>query len=174
MSDMARPNRCVLFDWGNTLMRDISEFSGPMRGWPRVEAIPYAVETLTNLRGQWMLALATNAVDSSAADIEAALGRVGLDQVLDKIYCYRGIGHKKPSPQFFGYILNDLRLEPSRVVMVGDDFETDVLGANRAGIRAIWFNERSSELRTGAMYRTILDFRSLPEILREWENDIAD
>ncbi|MBW6469119.1 MAG: hypothetical protein K0B85_08190 [Coriobacteriia bacterium] len=29
---------CVLFDWGDTLMVDCPEYSGPMRAWPHVEA----------------------------------------------------------------------------------------------------------------------------------------
>ena len=49
--------------------------------------------------------------------------------------------------------------------MVGDGFEKDVLGANQSGIRGIWFNESSDEVRVGKMYRTIFDFRSLPEAL---------
>ncbi|MDF1543365.1 MAG: hypothetical protein P1P71_09650 [Anaerosomatales bacterium] len=29
---------CVLFDWGDMLMIDYPEYSGPMRTWPHVEA----------------------------------------------------------------------------------------------------------------------------------------
>jgi FMN phosphatase YigB (HAD superfamily) len=49
--------------------------------------------------------------------------------------------------------------------MVGDNFEADVLGANRSGIRAVWFNEQGDETRTGEMYQTIHDLRSLPQAL---------
>ena len=44
--------RAVLFDWGNTLMRDLPGQHGPMRDWPHVEALPGALETLTALRAQ--------------------------------------------------------------------------------------------------------------------------
>ena len=49
--------------------------------------------------------------------------------------------------------------------MVGDGFEKDVLGANQSGIRSVWFNERSDEVRVAGMHQTILDFRALPEAL---------
>ena len=154
---------CLLFDWGGTLMRDFPQFDGPMFTWPRVEAIPHVAEVLAALRPSWVLALATTAEASDETDIRRALARVGLDALLDKIYCYRRIGYKKPSPEFFAYILNDLGMGPERVVMVGDDFEMDVLGANRCGISAIWFNERApQERRIGKMYRTINDFAALP------------
>lgn len=162
---MSRETRCILFDWGNTLMREFSEFSGTMASWPRVEAIPYAQEVLTKLRPGWLLALATNAALSEEADIWTALGRAGLDQLLDKVYCYRGIGHKKPSSEFFTHILNDLQLDKSRIVMVGDSFESDVLGANRSGIRAVWFNASSDIVSVGQMCQTIHDLKSLPQTL---------
>lgn len=162
------PDRCVLFDWGDTLMRVFPEFEGPMSKWPRVEAIPHAKEALAGLRPGPIIGLATNAIESTEAEIREALARVHLDEFVDRVFCYRRIGHKKPSALFFGSILTLLGLEPSRVALVGDDFEQDVLGANRSGIRAVWFNPRSRVEQSGEMHRTIHDLRELDGILREW------
>jgi HAD superfamily hydrolase (TIGR01509 family) len=160
-----RKNRCLLFDWGDTLMRVFPEFDGPMAAWPKVEVMPYANQVLAELRIRSALALATNAADSEEAEIRAALARVGLDKLLDKVYCYRKIGHKKPSKEFFEYILADLRIKESQAIMVGDDFEADVVGANKCGIRAIWYNLRTVEKHESAMHQTINDLRSLPQVL---------
>lgn len=137
MPRIARASRCVLFDWGNTLMRDFPEFSGSMASWPYVEALPNVKKVLVELRPQWTLALATNAIDSDEKAIWEALDRVGLSSLLDKVYCFQNIGHSKPTPDFFDYIVKDLLMDRCRMVMVGDDFEKDVLGANRSGIRSI-------------------------------------
>jgi hypothetical protein len=107
--------RCLLFDWGDTLMRVFPEFDGPMAAWPRVEAMPFANEILADLHLRYGLALATNAADSEETEIRAALDRVGLGKLLDKVYCYRNIGHKKPSKEFFDYVLADLGIEQSQV-----------------------------------------------------------
>ena len=149
-------------------MRVFPDYSGPMSRWPRLEAIPYARETLAALRPGWIVALATNAVDSSEAEIRDALARVQLDECVDKVFCYQQVGSKKPSPRFFAFILNDLGLDPSRVTMVGDNYEEDVLGANRSGLRAVWFNPRSEADSSGEMLRTIHDLRELEGILGEW------
>jgi HAD superfamily hydrolase (TIGR01509 family) len=162
---LQRVNRCLLFDWGDTLMRVFPEFDGPMVAWPKVEAMPFAGQVLTELRSRSMLVLATNAADSEEVEIRAALDRVGLDQLLDKVYCYRRIGHKKPSKEFFEHILADTGVEPSRAIMVGDDFEADVVGANDCGLRAIWYNPRTAEKHESAMHQTIHDLRSLPQVL---------
>lgn len=170
--EVQRLNRCLLFDWGDTLMRVFPEFDGPMVTWPKVEAMPHAEQVLAELRTRSILAVATNAADSEEAEIRAALERVGLNKLLDKVYCYRKIGHKKPSKEFFEYILADLGIKESQAIMVGDDFEADVIGANNCGIRAIWYNPRTVERQESAMHQTIHDLRSLPQILDSFWNPI--
>ena len=164
---MARENQCLLFDWGDTLMRVLPDRDGPMVTWPRVEALPHVEDTLAQLCADWLMGLATNAAASEEGEIWQALARVGLDRLLDKVYCYRTIGHKKPSREFFNYILHDLKLGCESVFLIGDDFEADVMGAVRCGIRAVWLNERGGETRVGKMYRTIHDFHDLPKALEE-------
>jgi HAD superfamily hydrolase (TIGR01450 family) len=43
----------------------------------------------------------------------------------------------KPSPRMFRLALRTAKENPSRAVMVGDQIETDLLGAHRAGVRTI-------------------------------------
>jgi putative hydrolase of the HAD superfamily len=168
-----RDNFCILFDWGDTLMRVFPEYDGPMVAWPKVEAMPHAEEVLSELHSRSLLAVATNAADSDEAEIRAALERVGLAKHIDRIYCYRRLGHKKPSKEYFSAILADLGLEPDCAIMVGDDFDADVMGANACGIKAVWYNPRTSEEREGEMYQTVHDLRQLPRasILKDLIDD---
>jgi len=41
----------------------------------------------------------------------------------------------KPSPDFFQIALDDMRLKPSEVIMIGDDIDSDIGGAQSAGIK---------------------------------------
>ncbi len=163
----SRTDRALLFDWGDTLMRVYPEYDGPMCDWPRVAAMPDAVRVLTGLRGSWRLALATNAADSDAGQIEAALARVGLADLLERIYCFRSTGVRKPSKAFFEHILADLGVPASGVVMVGDDYEADALGAIGVGIRAVWLNSKGGPRHEGDRLRTISSLAELPEALKE-------
>ncbi len=160
-----RESRCILFDWGNTLMRDFPDAEGPMADWPRVETLPGVKEILRQLRPHWTLALATNAVASSEPAVWKALARGGIASLLDKVYCFQTIGHMKPAPAFFDYIVQDLPMDRDRIVMVGDDFENDIRGATRSGIRSIWLNQSSDEARVGPLYETIQNLQSLPNAL---------
>jgi putative hydrolase of the HAD superfamily len=146
-------------------MRVFPEFQGPMASWPRVEAIDGVAETLRGLRTRWTIAIATNAADSEERDIRSALARADLDRLIDRVYCYRGVGHRKTEPAYFDHVLADLGIDPDHAVMVGDDFEGDVLSANRCGIRAVWFCEKATDRPAGALYRTVFELRELPAAL---------
>ena len=46
----------------------------------------------------------------------------------------------KPDPAVFMAALQRIHCQPREAVMVGDSWEQDILGAVRAGIRAVWLN----------------------------------
>jgi len=62
----------------------------------------------------------------------------------------------KPSPQFFKLALKSMNLEPNEVVMVGDDIENDIAGAQKLGIKGIL-------VRTGKFKHTDLDQPIYPD-----------
>lgn len=157
----------LLFDWGNTLMRVFPEFQGPMHQWPRTELMPFVGETLPILHKQWMTAMATNAEDSDEKDIRQALIQAGIDPWIDRIYCYRKIGIRKPDPKFYEFIINDLGLSASQIVMIGDDPQNDILGARKAGIAAVWYNPFYDALPPDSDTTECSDFRNLPQIISD-------
>jgi len=161
--------KCVLFDWGNTLMREMESYEGPMHKWPVVEAMPGALESITRISADRILALATNAMDSGEEEIWKALARVEFDTLINKVYCFRKVGMLKPSRGFFDFILGDLKLTAKDAMMVGDSFPNDVMGAVRCGIYSIWLNRESSERRVGKLYDTIYSLRDLPEAIVRYE-----
>jgi FMN phosphatase YigB (HAD superfamily) len=157
--------KLILFDWGDTVMRDFREYDGPMHLWPQVDVLPGVKNALSVLSRDHTLALATNAAESCEEEIWMALGRVSLDILIDKVYCFRKVGFRKPAREFFDHILKDLGLMPCDAVMVGDDFESDILGANGSGIFAIWLNLMTSERRVSRMYDTIYTIADLPGLI---------
>jgi HAD superfamily hydrolase (TIGR01458 family) len=43
----------------------------------------------------------------------------------------------KPSPTFFGMVIQDMKLDPSEIVMIGDDVRDDCGGALKVGCSSI-------------------------------------
>lgn len=162
---MPEKKGCILFDWGNTLMREFPEYEGPMADWPRVEAMPGVAPALERLSVRWSLAVATNAEASDETAIRRALSRVDLDRWFDYVFCYRTIGHKKPAPEFFQAVMRSTGLGAGELVMVGDSFANDVTGANRCGIYGVWYNPLTPESRRGELHDTIHDMSELPLLL---------
>ncbi len=156
----------VLFDWGDTLMVDFRQYSGPMAHWPRVDAVPDACDTLDRLGAAgWVRALATNAADSDEPQIRAALARVGLDGLIDRVYCAKDVGHTKPSAEFFAYALSHAGFSAASSVMVGDSLANDVAGALRAGLRAVLYKPGEQVRAGGNGWWVIGRLSDLPELL---------
>lgn len=71
--------------------------------------------------------------------------------------------HPKPSREAFLGCLEDLRLQPSEVVMIGDSIRVDVQGAMALGIRAVhvdWKDEAQHEPRVTQLAQLL----ELPEL----------
>lgn len=52
------------------------------------------------------------------------------------------IGHAKPKKDPFLFIEEQLQLDPSKTIYIGDAFVNDIIGAKQVGWKAIWFNHR--------------------------------
>ncbi|MFT3890013.1 MAG: HAD family hydrolase [Anaerolineales bacterium] len=152
----------VLFDWGDTVMRDYPEITTPMVEWETVEAIDGIVDVLAFLHASGrQILLATSAQISDEDQIRGALARGGLDPYFSRIYCFKNTQLPK-GEAFYRTILNDLNVPASDVMMVGDGFEKDVQIPNSLGMFAVWFNLRTKDKREGELYVTV---RSMQELL---------
>lgn len=70
---------------------------------------------------------------------EVALGTGGIARLIENIMGYKFIHFGKPDIQMFLFAYNDLKrddpdLEKSRILMVGDTLETDILGGLKFGV----------------------------------------
>lgn len=56
------------------------------------------------------------------------------------------VGVKKPNPKIFNHALALAQVSPENSIMIGDNWEADILGAINLGIDAICFNVHGTEL----------------------------
>jgi putative hydrolase of the HAD superfamily len=151
----------VLFDWGDTIMRDDPTSTLPMVEWPAVEIIEGIPDVLAYLHSSGRrIILATSAAISDEKQICGALARCGLDEYFSRIYCFKNTQISK-GQAFYQHILNDLGIPASEALMVGDSFERDVRDANAVGIFAVWFNPRSAESRRSNLHITVHSMNEL-------------
>ena len=68
------------------------------------------------------------------------LASCGLHDYFDTIILSEDAGANKPSPAFFDYALRKSGASRETTLMIGDNLQTDILGALHAGIDAMLFN----------------------------------
>ena len=93
---------------------------------------PGAVDLLASLHAAGMRTVLVSNAQSCYTRPELTL--LGLDRALDRIVISSEEGIRKPSPDFFRIALEREGLDPSRVLMVGNDERCDIIGARSAGI----------------------------------------
>lgn len=64
----------------------------------------------------------------------------GLSAYFNEIITSEDAGVKKPNPIIFKYALDKVKALPNEVIMIGDNWEADIMGALNLGIDAIYFN----------------------------------
>lgn len=98
----------------------------------RADLYPDVVRTLKELRAEhYRIAIAGNQGEGVAEQIEA------LDLGAEVIGTAALWGVPKPEPAFFHRLCDELNLEPSQVVSVGDRLDNDVLPAMEVGMQAV-------------------------------------
>lgn len=109
----------------------------------QVETLDHHVEVMRSLRGHVPLALCSNFSHSKTA--LGVLDDAGLREHLDAIVISDAAGIRKPRPEIFQQVLDELGASPETTLHVGDNLAADVGGASGIGIRTVWITRRVSD-----------------------------
>ena len=92
------------------------------------------------------------------------LAACGLKDYFDTIILSEDAGANKPSMQYFDYALRQSGADNATTMMIGDNLQTDIMGANRAGLDTILFNRWGIEPSSVPTY-TVETLRDIMKIL---------
>jgi 2-haloalkanoic acid dehalogenase type II len=93
---------------------------------------PETIEVLTALKKKYKLILVSNTDNIS---VDSVLDKYGLKKYFDSIYLSCDMGMLKSNPKMFEAILKKEDLMNEEVIMVGDSIESDLIAAEKAGIK---------------------------------------
>lgn len=100
---------------------------------------PYAHRALNYLKDSYQLHIVTNGF----ADVQhIKLASANLAQYFDQVVTSDDAGARKPDPIMFAHTLSLIDATPADCVMIGDNLDADILGAQSAGIDCIYFNPK--------------------------------
>ena len=112
-------------------------------------------------RGKRIFLLSNAQADFTRPEIKM----LGLTQYFDGIFLSSEQGCKKPSPMFFGKLLETYGLKPTESIMIGNDEAADIAGAKRVGMATLYIHTAISPTEYGrveADYRVMDgDFRKV-------------
>ncbi|HNW98675.1 MAG TPA: HAD family hydrolase [Bacteroidales bacterium] len=153
--------KAIIFDWGNTVMRDFPEKSGPMAYWDHVEYIPDVEACLKTLSEKYVMCIASNAGFSDAKLMTEALKRVGAEKYFHHFFTSKDLGAEKPDKRFFDSITKKINISSEHCIMIGDSYQKDICGAKAVGMKTILFNEKNINADFPDADKVIVSMREL-------------
>jgi len=131
----------VLLDSGDTLVDEATEIREQTEIVLRADLIPGAAQLLRELkRRAYPLALVA---DGPAQTFRNILGQHALYDLFDTHAISEEVGVNKPHPAIYRAALDALGIAPAQyaqVLMVGNNLERDVQGANALGLLSVWID----------------------------------
>ncbi|RLL46773.1 HAD family hydrolase [Oceanobacillus piezotolerans] len=108
-----------------------------------------SLEVLDALKDKYQLFLLTNG-SPELQNIKLSI-TPELRPYFEGIVISGEFGRGKPDHRIFQHVLEKLNLNSEEVLMVGDNLNTDILGANRADIRSVWINRKGVKRTDGGV-----------------------
>jgi len=104
-------------------------------------------DTLPTLRkleeNGYRLGLVSNAGDDK--DVQQLARGFGISRYFDFILTSAACSYRKPHPRIFELALSNWYFLPNEAVMVGDNLEADIHGAQSVGLFGIWLSRRAGQ-----------------------------
>lgn len=115
------------------------------------------IEILDYLHGKYKLHIITNGFKEIQ---QGKLNNSNIDKYFITVTNSEMVGVKKPHPKIFKHALNMANANAENSIMIGDNYEADILGALGSGVDAIYFNCHKENLENGVkQVNNLLDLK---------------
>ena len=93
---------------------------------------------------------------------------LGLEQWFDpeNIFISEEIGYEKPDDRAFQFVSDRWQIKPSEIILVGDAYDHDIVGAASSGLQTIWMNRRHYPVPEDQLF--------LPDYIARSEEELAE
>ncbi len=117
---------------------------------PKMTALfPDAFEILQYLQSRYSLHLITNGF----AEVQwIKIENSGLRPFFEHIIISEEVGTQKPDKQIFEIAMNRAFTSAEECLMIGDNFNTDIIGARNAGMDQVYFNPKRNRIKDKVTY----------------------
>ena len=127
----------------------------------------HTYDVLKTLATRYKLGLVTNFAYSPGA--YRVLDHFALKPFFKAIVISGEVGWKKPSRHIFEIALSRLSVKPEEAIFVGDDYEADILGPNKLGMKTIFLCKERNDSETADA--TIGSLMELPSTINNFHSN---
>ncbi len=111
---------------------------------PRKKALmPNAREVLDKLVKDFELGIITNGFDDTQ---NIKLKYSEIDHYFKWVVTSESSGHRKPAKEIFDFTLDYCGGALGDMVIIGDNLQTDILGADNTGWKSVWYNPQKESI----------------------------
>lgn len=111
----------------------------------RVKFFPEVKSVLKRLKG---LGLKMAVVSNANIGFDYVIESLNLKEYFDVLIASYRVTRKKPHPLIFAKALEFLGVRSKEAIMVGDSLGTDILGAKKFGLKAIWIVRKDVDVNS--------------------------
>ncbi len=126
----------------------------------KTNLFPNAHETLSYLKERYTLHLISNGFQEAC---ERKLAGSQLADYFETITISEIVGINKPDARIFQHALQGGKANPDTSIMIGDNLDADVRGAQNFGMDAIYFNPLVAEVPSDVLH-SITDLKELQQL----------
>jgi putative hydrolase of the HAD superfamily len=156
--------KAICFDLGDTLIAEVAVTHDSSGQSITADVIMGAFEVLAAIRKEgYKIGMIANGDSTGTRNV---INSTGLKDYFDAVIISEEMGIEKPSRGIFQATLARLGVKAEDAVMVGNRIDTDILGANRTGMKSVWFrwNHRYSGTIESSQEKPDFTINSLYEL----------
>lgn len=105
--------------------------------------MPGAMDVLEYAKSKYTMHVITNGFEEVQ---HIKLDKSGLEPFFAEIITSESVGVRKPDPYIFKYALRKTGATQTDALMIGDNWDADVMGAKESGIDQVFFNPDKKEI----------------------------
>lgn len=124
----------------------------------KTKLFPHSHEVLDYLSNKYNLFIITNGFKEVQYK---KINNSKIDKYFKQIFTSEEVGCNKPNQEFFSFVLQETNSKVENSIVIGDDIEVDIKGAENLKIDTVWFNPNKQE----AKYEPSYEINSLKELL---------
>lgn len=122
-----------------------------------IELYPDVLPTLDILQKNYLLGLLSNG--------NSYPEKCGLENRFRFVVFAHDHGIKKPDPRLFKIALKQANCSKDEFLHIGDSIESDIIGAQRAGVKAVFLNRKNEDTANFPVDYEVSSLLELPELL---------